>query len=324
MLTTVLVLAVAAERPLVSVTAGPAQERAVVLLAAELERLGFRVGRLMPSDEVSRTGQLQQARAAGAVALLRLVPAGAAVEVWLTDRLTGKTVIREYALEGNGPRSDDAIALGAVELLRASLLELSTPASTKPEAPVPDAATQLSVPQPTAPRFALSVGGAALLVGGGAGPSLGVDAALEARVADLWGGHLGLRAAGLFGVTSSLVSSGSDRASLTSTSFGLLASWSRSLVGALGFDVAVGGAAMLLSARGASLVVLRNVDASAWTGGVWLTGGLVYWFVSGIGVRLQLGALGALVPVEVRFAGETVARWGLPLVAGSLGVIVAR
>jgi hypothetical protein len=60
MLTVVMALVLAGDRPLVSVAAAPAQERAVVLLSAELERLGFRVGRLMPSAEVSRGGQLQQ------------------------------------------------------------------------------------------------------------------------------------------------------------------------------------------------------------------------------------------------------------------------
>lgn len=323
MLTVAMLLVLAGERPLVSVTAAPAQERAVVLLSSELERLGFRVGRLMPSDEVSRSGQLQQARAAGAVALLRLVPAGAAVEVWLTDRVTGKTVIREYALEGS-PRSDDAVALGAVELLRASLLELSTPASTKPETPAPEEARQLSASVVAPPRVSVFVGGAGLLVGGGAGPSLGLDASADIRVTEAFGGQFNVRLAGLFGLTSSRVSSGSDVATLTSTSAGVLVGWSRPLFAALSLDAAVGGAAMLLAARGASLVVTRNVDATAWTGGLWAVASVTYWFVPGVGARLQVGALGAVLPVEVRFAGDTVARWGLPLMSGAVGLVVAR
>lgn len=323
MLSAVLALALAAEAPLVSVSASPGQERAVVLLSAELERLGFRVRRLLPSSEPSRGGQLQQARAAGAVALLRLVPAGAAVEVWLTDRLTGKTVIREYALEGT-LHSDDAVALGAVELLRASLLELSTPGSARPEMPVPNEARQLAVPVSGPPRVSLFVGGAGLMAPGGAGPALGLDVALTVRLGAFAAGHLVVGAVGLFGLTSSRVTSGADVATLTSTSLGLSLGWNCALLASLSFDVALGGVVMGLAARGASLLVTRNVDSSAWTAGLSAAASVTYWFASGVGGRLQVGALAAVPPVEVRFADATVARWGLPLAWVSLGVVVAR
>ncbi len=324
-----MMLAAAAERPLVTVSAGPGQERAVVLLGAELERLGFRVGRLAPTAEVSRGAQLQQARASGSVALLRLVPAGAAVEVWVTDRLTGKTLIREYALEQGGRRSDDTVAIGAVELLRASLLELTTPQSARPEVPPPVEARVLA-PAHAAPaavaepaRLTVGVAGAALFAAGGQGPSAGLDARASLRGWSLGVGQVGVRLSGLFGLTDSIVSSGTDRAALTSVNLGLQALWTRPLGEAWAIEVGLGAVASLLSARGASVMIVRNASDAAWSGGAWASAGLVWWVASGIGLRVQADLL-ALAPVQVQFASQIAARWGLPIGVGSLGVVVAR
>ena len=77
----------------------------------------------------------QAARSVGAVAAVRLIASSEGkVEVWVADRVTGKAVVRELDSPGAGA-SDAAVAIGSVELLRASLMELhsgSHPTETRP------------------------------------------------------------------------------------------------------------------------------------------------------------------------------------------------
>jgi hypothetical protein len=70
------------------------------------------------------------ARDASAVAAIRVVPSRNGVEVWVADRITGKTVLAEVVR--TDPSTPGDAALRAVELLRASLLELSAPRADAP------------------------------------------------------------------------------------------------------------------------------------------------------------------------------------------------
>src|SRR5579864_2144728 len=93
---------------------------------AELQGLGLDVIVLKPPEEGSpmRAPLELAARSVGAIAAVRLVPSGEGkVEVWVADRVTGKAVVRELDVPRSGA-SDAAIAVGSVELLRASLMEL--------------------------------------------------------------------------------------------------------------------------------------------------------------------------------------------------------
>src|SRR5580693_842067 len=93
---------------------------------AELEGLGLDVIVLKPPDEgsPSRAPLEQAARSVGAVAAVRLIASSEGkVEVWVADRVTGKAVVRELDAPAGGT-SDAAVAIGSVELLRASLMEL--------------------------------------------------------------------------------------------------------------------------------------------------------------------------------------------------------
>ncbi len=83
-------------------------------IRAELELLGFEV---IDAEEAPTDELLRQREAAFA---LVFTEQRQGYEVWLRDRVTNKTVIREV-IESSSPR---ATALRAVELLRASLLEL--------------------------------------------------------------------------------------------------------------------------------------------------------------------------------------------------------
>src|SRR5262249_41204308 len=107
-----------------------------------LEALGFQVVEMpVPSEAPAREALEAAARAAGAVAAVRLVPSptDGGIEVWIVDRVTGKTVLREVVAPdvsaGGAAARASTLAVRVVELLRASLLEMDAPHPSRGELP---------------------------------------------------------------------------------------------------------------------------------------------------------------------------------------------
>jgi hypothetical protein len=122
-------------------------------LRAELGAAGFEivVVPMGPSPDPRAAVEGADARAFASVHVTR---AKGGVDVWIADRATGKTSVRH--LEGKSPAE---VALQVVELLRASLAELSVRPATRPESGSPEAEKQ-GIPDDVA-RFAKPVGAAA-------------------------------------------------------------------------------------------------------------------------------------------------------------------
>ncbi|WP_437945550.1 hypothetical protein WME98_32195 [Sorangium sp. So ce296] len=169
-------------------------------LSAELELQSFEVialgsaARPPGAEELER--KAQESEAFAAVALSR-DGSGTAAEVCIVDRVTGKTTTRRLLID---PSSDGPmlLAVRAVDLLRASLLELGSgqaPArdvlGVEAQPPAPEVLRFSQKP----PRFHLRTGGLVLFtppIGGGAGAQIGahyrVDESL--RLGLLLGGPL--------------------------------------------------------------------------------------------------------------------------------------
>ncbi|MBN2802387.1 MAG: hypothetical protein JXR91_04770 [Deltaproteobacteria bacterium] len=99
----------------------------VLRLKAELESAGF----LVEIQKVDLKGDPRReldvaARKIGAGAAVLLNKAMGFVEIWITDRVTGKIVIRKVKIPEDEQFPDTFIALSSVELLRASFLEVAT------------------------------------------------------------------------------------------------------------------------------------------------------------------------------------------------------
>lgn len=189
----------AGEAPALFAVVAKADDRFGERVLAELSSLGFQAVRVDPGEEaVSRVALETAARQTGALAAIRAVASGRGAEVWIADRVTGKTVLREIPMDQDAIEPEAALAIRAVELLRASLLEASLPvpppgevtapaavratfAIARPAAPARERPTppQAFVPQPEPPAWRISVGAGALGSPGGLGPEAVLDVGIS-------------------------------------------------------------------------------------------------------------------------------------------------
>jgi hypothetical protein len=157
-------------------------------LRAELEAVGFTVlTKPLAEAAAGPASILAQARAARAAAAILVKPAHASTEIWVVDRITGKTVQREVPIPDG--RDDALLVTKTTELLRASLLEVDVP-GFEPAEVAPPAPVRLLLPPPPPPRGAVRLGGGAAL-GGSLGTTGFVRAGVAARAWHwLWTGAL--------------------------------------------------------------------------------------------------------------------------------------
>lgn len=311
-----------AEAPLVVVTAASAQDRAATLLVAELKREGFRVSRA--ASAVSRDDLMARARLAGAAASIRLVPGDAVLEVWVADAVTGRLAVREVSLEGVDSKSADTVAIGAMELLRASLLELSSKTAARPDAPAPaDEALPrpARAPPPGEPGLDVRLGVGALFSGGGPQPSGALDARVDLRLLGLLGGSLGVRAQAVVTLGEARVGTPGAGVGLSSVVPALLATWAFPVTAWLSVDASLGVAGLVGFARGATLGQGSGVlGALAPAVGV----GATAWVAEGVGLQVGLATFFAVPALAIGFGETQLGTYGLPLVGLTAGVHLRR
>lgn len=290
-------------------------------LRAELVALGFEVVEVAAEGEAAREALENVARAESAVAALRVVPSAQGVEVWIVDRVTGKTVLREVVTADATAPAEDVVPVRAVELLRASLMEIDAPHPVQGEVPPPpNVRTIVPKPRPPPvppPRWSLALGPALLFSPGG------LSTAGEARVALRWriGDRLGASAIGLVPAIAAYIETPQYRTDVSP--------WIGGLSG--DFYFARPGARWTPTAGlGVGLVALRMVGQgtqgatdTTWGTAPFVSAGLTY----AISKSLRVGAdvlVGALFPeTRIDFVSTPVAKWGRPLAAWSAGVEVA-
>lgn len=180
--------------------ADPAMREATLRLQAELVADGFVVD-MEETPATDPRGELESgsSQSFASIAILRS-GSQTVIDVWVVDHLTGKTSIRRVDAGATpGPTPARTLAIRAVELLRASLLE----ATLRPQEQVEAFSEQRTVPtdvarwmQTTAPPrrpfdgWSLELG-AATSVTTGYGPTIGPLASVSGAVAAGW--FLGVR-----------------------------------------------------------------------------------------------------------------------------------
>jgi hypothetical protein len=289
----------------------------------ELEALGLEVIVIRPPAEAtnSRAPLEQAARNVGAIAAVRLVPAGEGAEVWVADRVTGKTVIRRFLLHPETVGRDDAaMALGAVELLRASLMELHAPSPPPGELPATSQVRALALPSATPvrpPRFGLAVGAAIEPGVRGLGPSGAAQLAVWSRIVR----GFGVRAFATFTFAAASVEVPEGHVQVTSHAFGAEASYDflppeRRWSPVIGLGIA----AAWVQAAGTAVAPLASQSNASWLWGPTLHLGVGYSVSRGLRVRADALALVVTTPTSVGVTTRTIGDWGQPTLLFSLGV----
>ena len=260
------------------------------------------------------------ARSLGAIAAIRVLAEARGSELWLSDPATNHALSRSLAPPQSSAGDPSEVALGTLELLRASMLELHAESRVAPAPPRREPSAPRDVtPEPELARFSLSGGLAVDLGLRSVGPSLST----------MWG--VGLQVSGCFGLRAFAaqplsaqhgeVPEGRVEVEPLLLGGGLGCSFVRS--GAqLWPRVSLGVAGARIVTRGTALDPLRSSSKDAW-----LAGG---YGMLGLGLRVarnvhvNLDATGVLLPTPaVILVGEQqVATWGAPGSMVSLGVEV--
>lgn len=262
-----------------------------------------------PPVPVAVSTLLELARASGAIASISLVGHGGGVDIWVADRATGKTSVRSVA-----DASDvGLIAVQAVELLRASLLELRSTLPQRGEVEAPPQAAELEAP----PRFAFlsRVGPAFTWSPGGLDAQAQLEVEIGARV-DRWVSIVAPLRVPLAAV-SIAAAEGDASGFLLLTGLALRLDFADrdSVVhptADLGVQIAY------LELRGAALAPRTGAIASRVAAIPYSALGLAIALADGIRVRLD-GWIGFAAPgLVVRFAGRPVAQWGVPVLGACI------
>lgn len=295
-------------RVLFATSNGPREVGVLRRLEAELRTAGFDVVRREVGGTVARALLDTLAQEANAFAAVALTEAGRSIDVWIEDRLTGKTVIRTLVAD-----DDAVIATRAAELLQASFVELTLRPAVQP---VPPEVTRLVQPVSFADRRWLVslgvIGGGAPGTGGRLGAAVGAQLALGSFVT-------GVRALG--GVLGT-VSGEAGSASLTEVS--LLADagarWALRDALFLHASALVGG--HFVSGVGSALGFNTSRVSSAWTLVVGACVEAVWALDTRFGLRVGVESVVGLGPVRVLLGDVQVASTPAPLVIGSAGIVV--
>jgi len=159
----------------------PVTAEALVRIHGELVSAGFDVQITASTPGADPRASLEQTASGNnvdaVVALLGDVSPGS-VEVWVIDRVTGKSVVRRIPNQPGSDRAAEILAVRAIELLRASLLEIAMAGSGEPVAvskPPPVEVTRFvdrALDSRRDSRVAIEVGGSLVASFDGMGPAL--------------------------------------------------------------------------------------------------------------------------------------------------------
>ncbi len=291
----------------------------VARLTAELQALGISVVLVPKKIGPEPHRELDDlARQEDAAAAVRIAPVSGVVEIWVADRVTGKTVYRQVEIPADVDGSEALIAVRTVELLRASLLEINAPHATQGEvepAPALKDMTAVGFNARTS-RFTLDVGPSLSAGAFGIEPLVHILLGAHVRVTEVVGAEL----FGMFPLIPTVIKEEEGEAD----------AWSGFLGAGLRLtfsDSDSRWAPSLGAGAGAIFIYVRGQAGEEYTGhDDWkvafaphFRGGLSVTLTRTFGIRADLLAAWSVVDVAIRFAGREVAAWDQPLISGFIG-----
>jgi len=288
-------------------------------IKAEINSLGLDVTVKSPPQASIEAS----ARAAHAVAAVRILPSRKGIEVWMADATSGRSLLRQTIVdEDPGGPNQEVVALQTAELLRTSLFPHPPPES--PQTEPPTAAPQvIQLPPPPAPAPAGESGVRAslgLLYGaGGATPAW--QAGLSYRY--LWNGGLGMEVGASAPVLRGTMNGTEGSAEVGAVLVGAsLLAHLNSKQPRLVLTTGLGAALVALLAKGHPNAEtgsqLVSNSSTAYTGLCYASLAIDWQLSSWFGVGVS-GLAGATTSkVHVRFAGNDAGAWGTPVLGASL------
>jgi hypothetical protein len=157
-----------AERPTIIAVLEETRAGFLSRLRGELASAGFDLVIVPPPHWPPLRQEIEElTRQRGAIAGITLVQEGTAVEMWVVDRVTNKTVFREI-IGGPEQLRDDALAIRFVEILRATLMEVEQPRAEPGEVPAPPEVRSFVMP-PAPSHFSVGLSGGVGYSPGGVG-----------------------------------------------------------------------------------------------------------------------------------------------------------
>jgi len=309
----------ATEPPRVVLIQDPGETTILPRLRAELTGLGLDVRTVsVPANERLPHDLIVAARGAGAVAAFRIIVEGDRADVWIADRVTGKVVLREMLPRG-AKIDGRVVALRAVELLRASLLELDAPRAPQGELPPPVALHETSGLLPELERFSFTAGSTLLWSPGGCGPGVGIAAAVAWRPA--W---LGVRLAGgsvLAPATLTAAEAGSGEVTTRWLALDAVVQPRRARL-AWRPRGGIGVAALATSLRGVANAPRASYRETVYTLSPIFSFDLGWAVHPNVRIGAGLAYLRPLHRVDILVAGQAVGSYGRDIIVASLGVDV--
>ena len=273
-----------------------------------------------PENSSSNAALEQTARGLGGIAAVRVLAQARGSELWVLEPQTSRSVRRSLSRPAGASTDPNEIALGTLELLRASLIELHQPATRAPAPPAAEVPrAPATTPAPRSPWLSLS---------GGLGADLGLRS-VGPSLTTLWaawfklGGCLGARGFLSLPLLAERAVVPEGRVEVEPTVLGAGLTCGLSRPGALFSPrVSLGFVGAHVETRGTAHDPLASSSEA-----VWLAGGYA---LLGIGVRLSgdlrlnLDATGVLLPTPavIVVARREIGTWGAPGGVLSLGLEV--
>jgi len=296
-------------------------------LEGELKSRGFGVATRRLDGDVSTDELEQLARQTDSMAAIHLRPKAGRLQIWVVDRVTDKIVIRSLERDANG---EDAglLARRAVEVLRASLLELDAIPAERIGVQPPRAARDLAdtarpaeLAPPPSGRWSLVAGFGALWATGNIGATLQSRLGVLRRLSE----HAGVGVSVFLPVASGDLEVPQGVVRLSVATVKLSAPWSLSPGSSsrVLLTAAPTIAAGLVETSGDAGTGFIGRDDTTFVGLAGLEGAVELQVAD----RISLSATGELATslrtVRVDVAGDEVATWGRLVVSGVISLRVA-
>jgi hypothetical protein len=300
---------------------------ALVRLQGELESLGFTVSVVdtPPETDPKRLTESAGRALSSAATIVMFDRTEGVLELWIADRLTGKTVVRQVAVGDTDGRSRaQVLAIRAAELLRASLAEtlLQPSEAPEPEAPSPPAVAHwmqasITPPAPHPVRVGLEAGAGVFGSFSGLGPA--VVPMVRARMS--LGEYVALRV-GAAGLGTSSKVEGVAATADVSQEVVLADGQVRFLPGALVQPtLSLGAGAYGMLVQGEAAWPYEGRSGSQWSPAFAATVGVAVRLHASLELALEGQAIVATSSPTVRFFQDEPARGGRPSYLASLSLV---